>query len=240
MPRKTKQTTCDPKQSVIKIFTTFTEPNFSQPWSMSQQQKCTGTGFAIDGRRIITNAHVVAYHTAIQVRKHNDSTKYTATVVGISHDSDIAILEVADDLFWESVIPFALGTMPLLQQPVVVLGYPVGGETLCVTQGVVSRIDYHQYAHSNKENLIVQVDAAINPGNSGGPAIDEDGAVIGVAFQGMDEGDNIGYIIPVPVLEHVLADFEKHGKVTGTGRLSFRWQSMENDALRESYGLPVS
>jgi len=37
-------------------------------------------GFAISGRRILTNAHVVGDHSYLQVRKHGSPTKYKAEV----------------------------------------------------------------------------------------------------------------------------------------------------------------
>ena len=43
---------------------------------------------------------------------------------------------------------------------------------------------------------IEQIDAAINSGNSGGPALQDD-KVIGIAFETLDNAENIGYIIPV-------------------------------------------
>lgn len=245
MPRKSKKTpvaTSDPADifhSVVKIFTTFTEPNFGQPWSMCQQKKATGTGFLVSNKHIITNAHVVAYHTAVQVRKHGSPDKFTAKVLAIAHDSDLAIMTVENPAFWEGVTELEFGEMPTLQQPVLVVGYPIGGETISVTAGVVSRVDYDAYAHSTRENLVAQVDAAINPGNSGGPVLGEDGSVIGVAFQGLNDGDNIGYIIPVPVVRHVLKDFESNGCITGSARISFDWQTMENEHMREFCGLPA-
>lgn len=245
MPRKQKQPVVEDGEtdifhSVVKIFTIFTEPNFGQPWSMCHQKKATGTGFLVAGRRIITNAHVVAYHTAVQVRKHGSPDKFTAKVLAIAHDSDLAIMTVENEGFWSGVTELEFGSMPCLQQSVLVVGYPVGGETISVTAGVVSRIDYDQYAHSTRDNLVAQVDAAINPGNSGGPVLADDGSVIGVAFQGLNDSDNIGYIIPIPVVKHVLEDFEKHGHITGSGRLSFDWQTMENAHMREFYGVPES
>ncbi|MGC4016166.1 MAG: serine protease [Luteolibacter sp.] len=89
-----------------------------------------------------------------------------------------------------------------------VIGYPIGGERLSVTRGVVSRIDFSTYSHSQADShLIVQIDAAINPGNSGGPVV-QDGKVVGVAFQGLRQADNTGYIIPTPVIKRFLKDIE--------------------------------
>ena len=54
-----------------------------------------------------------------------------------------------------------------LQDAVAVVGYPIGGETISVTTGVVSRIEVTSYSHGATELLGIQIDAAINPGNSG-------------------------------------------------------------------------
>ena len=60
-----------------------------------------------------------------------------------------------------------------MQEAVHVVGFPTGGKTICVTEGVVSRIDMQS------ESLCIQVDSAINPGNSGGPAFNSKGEVTG-------------------------------------------------------------
>lgn len=57
-----------------------------------------------------------------------------------------------------------------LQDAVAVVGYPIGGDTISVTSGVVSRIEVTSYVHGSTELLGVQIDAAINSGNSGKPA----------------------------------------------------------------------
>lgn len=173
-------------KSVVKIFTSYARPNYSQPWAMRPQTKCTASGFAIANRRILTNAHAVAYHTSVQVRKHGVAEKFTARVLAIAHDCDVAILTVDDDRFWSGVTPVTFGPVPNLHDKVVVVGYPVGGEQLSVTAGVVSRIDFGKYSHSTRDHLVIQVDSAINSGNSGGPVF-HNGEVVGIAFQSLDQ-----------------------------------------------------
>jgi len=56
--------------------------------------------------------------------------------------------------------------LPVLQDEVTVVGFPIGGDSTCVTVGVVSRIDMTDYASRGKVLLAIQIDAAINPGNS--------------------------------------------------------------------------
>lgn len=100
--------------------------------------------------------------------------------------------------------------IPHLQDDICVIGYPLGGDNVCITQGVVSRVEPVHYAHSGSNLLAVQIDAAINPGNSGGPAF-VDGKVVGVAFQNIQSANNVGYIIPIPIIRHFLTDVEKGG-----------------------------
>jgi S1-C subfamily serine protease len=78
---------------------------------------------------------------------------------------DLALLTVSKPAFWEGAMQLNIGGNPRLQQEVHVIGYPLGGEGICITAGVVSRVDYGEYAQSKKSNLSVQVDAAINSGN---------------------------------------------------------------------------
>lgn len=65
--------------------------------------------------------------------------------------------------------------------------------------------------------LLLQIDAAINSGNSGGPAFNDKGKCVGIAFQSLKHEDveNIGYVIPTPVIKHFICDYEKNGAYTG-------------------------
>lgn len=122
----------------------------------------------------------------------------------------------AQDEFWEGTRALEFGSVPELQQALVVVGFPTGGDNLCVTAGVVSRVDVHEYAHSGFSLLCVQIDAALNSGNSGGPALNaESNQVIGVAFQGREDAENVGFIIPSSVVNHFLQDIERNGAYSG-------------------------
>lgn len=63
----------------------------------------------------------------------------------------------------------------------------------------------------------MQIDAAINSGNSGGPAFNDKGECVGIAFQSLkhEDAENIGYVIPTPVITHFIQDYEKNGDYTG-------------------------
>jgi len=108
-----------------------------------------------------------------------------------------------------------------------------------VTSGVVSRIEILSYVHGSTELLGLQIDAAINSGNSGGPAFNDRGKCVGIAFQSLkhEDAENIGYVIPTPVITHFIQDYEKSGEYTGFPILGIEWQKMENPDLRKSMGL---
>ncbi|XP_077226653.1 protease Do-like 10, mitochondrial isoform X2 [Tasmannia lanceolata] len=222
--------------SVVKVFAVLSSPNYFLPWQTKSPRETTGSGFVLQGRRILTNAHVVADHTFVLVRKHGSPTKYKANVQAIGHECDLAILIVENEEFWEGMHFLELGDIPFLQEGVAVVGYPQGGDTISVTKGVVSRVEPTQYVHGATNLMAIQIDAAINPGNSGGPAIMGD-KVAGVAFQNLSGAENIGYIIPVPVINHFIIGVEESGKYVGFCSLGLSCQPIENVQLREHFGM---
>ncbi|KAJ4810393.1 protease Do-like protein [Rhynchospora pubera] len=220
--------------SVVKVFTVSSSPNYFLPWQNKAQRESMGSGFVIPGRRIVTNAHVVADHTFVLVRKHGSPTKYKAEVQAVGHECDLALLSVENKEFWEGMHFLELGDIPFLQEAVAVVGYPQGGDNISVTKGVVSRVEPTQYAHGAAQLMAIQIDAAINPGNSGGPAMMGD-KVAGVAFQNLSGAENIGYIIPVPIIKHFIAGIEEKGKYVGFCSLGLACQPTENSQLREHF-----
>lgn len=225
--------------AVVKVYCSHSEPNFSLPWQRRRQYSSTSSGFIIGGRRVLTNAHSVEHHTQVMVQRRGDDQKYAAKVLAIGPECDIALLSVEDDDFFGDVEPLRLGPLPRLQDSVSVVGYPLGGDTISVTQGVVSRIEVTNYVHGMTDLLGIQIDAAINSGNSGGPAFNEHGDCVGIAFQSLkgDDAENIGYVIPTPVVAHFLADYAMHGKYTGFPVVGFDYQGLESPALRASLGM---
>ncbi|CAN1322112.1 Protease Do-like 9 [Linum perenne] len=225
--------------AVVKVFCVHTDPNFSLPWQRKRQYSSSSSGFIVEGRRVLTNAHSVEHHTQVKLKKRGSDTKYLAKVLAIGTECDIALLTVDDDEFWEDVKPVEFGNLPALQDAVTVVGYPIGGDTISVTSGVVSRIEVLSYVHGTTELLGLQIDAAINSGNSGGPAFNDKGKCVGIAFQSLkhDDAENIGYVIPTPVINHFISDYEKNGVYTGFPVLGIEWQKMENPDLRTSMGM---
>eukprot|EP00051_Salpingoeca_urceolata_P025801 m.467997 g.467997 ORF g.467997 m.467997 type:complete len:542 (+) comp20367_c1_seq8:8478-10103(+) len=236
-----------PLDSVVQIFTVSAQPSYTLPWQVGSQEASSGSGFAIqlnDGQcMILTNAHVAhsRHSSVLRVQKHGSFEKYAATAACVGRDCDLALLKVESKEFWDDLQVASLcNTAPQLYETVQVIGYPVGGESICVTKGIVSRVSVQEYTFpAPGGHLVVQIDAAINPGNSGGPAFNEDGKVVGVAFlkHTSVELDNIGYIIPMPVIKMFLSQFQAFGTYRGLTQLGFAFQTLESPAFRKSIGL---
>ncbi|MBI1368021.1 MAG: trypsin-like serine protease [Planctomycetes bacterium] len=225
------------RESVVKILSTVRRPNVFRPWAKENPADISGSGSVIDGHRILTNAHVVAFASQIYVQPNHSAQKIAAKVEFVAPGMDLAILKLDDESFFDTHEPLKLAAaLPAMRANVTVYGYPMGGTEMSVTQGIVSRIEYGTYYHS-VGGLRMQIDAALNPGNSGGPAI-VDGVITGVVFSRMQEAENIGYLIPAEEVKRFLddvADGQYDGKPTLSTML---FQDVENEALRARLKLP--
>lgn len=245
-PAVTSRPGVDPRQgsgrpllgSVVKVLTISDAPDYEQPWQTHGAQASTGSGAVIAterGLRVLTNAHVVMNQVFVEVRRSGSAKKYTAKVEAVVHECDLALLAVKDLQFYEGATPVEMGELPHLGDRVTVCGYPVGGDRLSLTEGVVSRIEVGAYAHSQRPLLAVQIDAAVNPGNSGGPVFAGD-KLVGVAFQSLDDAQNVAYAIAPPIVRHFLRDIAS-GAPRGFPSLGVGWQRLESAAHRKALGL---
>jgi S1-C subfamily serine protease len=224
------------ERTVVKVFATSRGPDPYKPWTKSSPSESTGTGVIIEGKRILTNAHVVLYASQVQVQAHQSGEKVSATVEAISPGIDLAVLKLDDESLFDTYPPLArASTVPDIKEPVMAYGYPTGGTSLSITKGIVSRIEFAGY-NLSVSGLRIQIDAAINPGNSGGPAIAGD-KMIGVAFSNLGGAQNIGYIIPNEEVEIFLKDVAD-GKYDGKPAMFDELQTLENPALRTFLKLP--
>jgi len=224
-----------PQASVVQIFSVANKPDYYRPWANYPANFGTGSGVIISNNRILTNAHVVADHSFVTVKKRGNASKFIAKVIIMGAECDLAILDVVDKSFFEGMKPLKIGELPKSQDTVHVLGFPLGGNNVSITEGVVSRIEPSRYTLSDRTLLTVQIDAAINSGNSGGPVI-KDNKIVGIAFQSRDNVENMGYMIPSTVVNHFLTDVED-GVFDGFPDIDINISLMENPAIRESAGM---
>jgi S1-C subfamily serine protease len=223
------------RESVVKVSTTLRYPDLVRPWLKQSPREASGTGVVIEGRRILTNAHVVLYSSQLFIETAQSGEKRPATVEAVSPAMDLAVLKLEDESFFVDRPPLSrTAALPQVKDSVHVYGYPQGGSSLSITRGIVSRIEFVPY-NEGVAGLRVQVDAAINPGNSGGPALVND-AMIGLIFSKLGASDNIGYIIPSEEIDLFLKDVAD-GQYDGKPALYDQLQTLENEALRGMLGL---
>jgi S1-C subfamily serine protease len=217
------------ENSVVKVFSILRYPDVYRPWTKQSPTDVTGSGVVIEGKRILTNAHVVLYASQVQIQANQAGDKISATVEMVAPGIDLAVLKLDDESFFDTHAPLLRAKrIPEVKDPVLVYGYPTGGTSLSITKGIVSRIEFAPYNYP-MAGLRIQIDAAINPGNSGGPAMDGS-MMLGLAFSHLGGAENIGYIIPNEEIELFLKSVPAghYGKPT----FFDDYQTLENPALR--------
>ncbi len=177
-----------------------------------------GTGVIMsDDGYIITNEHVISDARVIYIITHEEYY-YTARIVDMDKDSDIALLKVeAMDL-----IPAQFGDSESVKigENVVTIGTPYSIEyAQTVTNGIISGIRTGVYVNSRKIELL-QTNAQLNPGNSGGPLINEYGQVIGIncskiMSDGVDTYEGMGFSIPTSHVQVIVNGFLSGEKAVG-------------------------
>jgi S1-C subfamily serine protease len=223
--------------SVVNVQVFRSPYDWSQPWRQEGVTSVTGSGFLIEGGRILTNGHVIADSRQVLVRRPDQANPYVATVEAVGNDCDLAVLRIADPEFARGLRPLGFGPLPHTGTRVVTYGFPLGGQDVSSTAGIVSRIESRGYVHSGADaHLVVQTDAAINPGNSGGPVV-QGGRVVGVAFQGFPGADNMGFFIPEPIVRHFLANLVD-GRYDGFPDSGLDTMALVSPAYRRERGLP--
>jgi S1-C subfamily serine protease len=217
--------------SVVKVFSTMRYPDVYKPWTKDSPSDATGSGVVIEGKRILTCAHVVLYASQVQIQANQAGDKLSAKVEAVAPGIDLAVLKLDDESFFDTHPPLSRAkALPEIRDMVMAYGYPEGGTSLSITKGIVSRIEFEAYNYP-VSGLRIQIDAAINPGNSGGPAVVGD-KMIGLAFSHLGTADNIGYIIPDEEIELFLQDIAD-GHYDGKPAMFDELQTLENPALRE-------
>ncbi|MCE2679368.1 MAG: trypsin-like peptidase domain-containing protein [Burkholderiales bacterium] len=204
------------KPSVVYLFTESVERGFLR----KRVQEGAGSGFVWDENgHIVTNAHVVAGATKIQVQMDNGKT-YQAKLVGAASAYDLAVVRLVNRP--PELRPIPLGSSADLKvgQSVFAIGNPFGlSKTL--TQGIVSALERTLPTNNGREIAgVVQTDAAINPGNSGGPLLDSAGRLIGVNTAILSQSGSssgVGFAIPVDLVNNIVPRLIERGRVPRLG-----------------------
>lgn len=182
-----------------------------------KQQVGGGSGFIIssDGL-VVSNRHVVEDANATYTVQLADGTKHDAKVLARDTSIDLALLKIEGKDF----PTVELGDSDALElgQSVVAIGNALGEFSNSVTRGIVSGLNRKITAGgvmsgSEVIDQAIQTDAAINPGNSGGPLLTLDGKVIGVNTAVSQQGQSVGFAIPINVAKQSIESVKKFGRI---------------------------
>lgn len=205
------------KDAVVFITTVALTFDPFDIFSGVKREAGTGSGVIVDSDRglVLTNLHVIRDAANIHISLF-DGRDYTAKLIGVDDDYDLAVLQLRDPP--EDVVAVSLADSSKVEvgQKVLAIGNPFGlNNTL--TTGIVSSLDRTVRNPSGPlMRGLIQTDASINPGNSGGPLLDSSGRMIGINTAILSRsGDSagIGFAIPSNYIKRILPDLLTHGKV---------------------------
>ena len=208
------------QNSVVQITSIVSNPNTNiiiNDNPVQSQSERLGSGFVYDKQgHIITNSHVVEGVKTVDVT-FVDGNTYTAKVVGLDRDNDIAVLQITDDFSQENIVPLSMGNSSNLQvgQQIIAIGNPYGlADTM--TTGIISQTGRLLSDPNNQYSIpnTIQIDAPINPGNSGGPLMDMQGQVVGIntaIFSDSGAFSGIGFAIPSNTIVKEVPELIKTG-----------------------------
>lgn len=210
------------------------------PQGQERVQQGSGSGVIIrpDGY-IVTNNHVVAGATDIQVVL-NDNKTYTASVVGTDPATDVALIKIETDEELPA-IQFADSDQLRLGEWVLAIGSPLGKELQStITAGIVSAKGrtMPNYTGEFKIESFIQTDAAVNPGNSGGALVNKEGELVGINTAIVSTtGSYAGYSFAVPsnIVQKVVEDLIDFGSVK-RAKLGVMMSEITDEMAKE-YGL---
>ena len=172
-----------------------------------QDQASSGSGVLIyEEGYIVTNYHVVRGANRIEVRfdPATDSRNYAAELISWNENEDLALLKIDGDRPFRTV-PLGISSDLMIGETVLAIGNPYG-QTLSVSQGIISGLHRNVSASGLSFSNLIQTDASINPGNSGGPLLNINGELIGINTVVNTAAENIGFAIPVDQVQRVLEE----------------------------------
>ena len=195
----------------------------SNIFGQSSSRTVSGSGLILsENGYILTNYHVIepAYTggTPIQVITY-DGEEFTAEVVGVETDSDLAVLKI-DAM---GLLPAVLGNSDEMRvgQTIYAVGNPLGELTYTMTSGIVSALNRSITTDIDVTVNMFQIDAAVNNGNSGGPVYSAYGQVIGIVTAKYSENgmEGLGFAIPINDVYTIANELIANGYVSGKAYL---------------------
>ena len=220
--------------SVVAIKTEVIATNI---FGQMVQGASAGSGFVIseDGY-ILTNAHVVEDAKTIKIA-FSDGKEYSAKLVGIEEENDVAILKIDSATKFKPVILGDSSKMTIGEE-VLAVGNPLGELTFSMTKGIVSALDREIQLDTFTSINMFQVDCAVNQGNSGGPIFNMYGEVIGIvsAKYASETIEGLGFCIPTNDIVNIVSDLIEHGEVTNKAYMGVHVADV-NETMIQQYNM---
>ncbi len=227
-------------QQAVGIRTEVTMTNF---FGMTSSGAVSGSGFIIseDGY-ILTNYHVVenGYTANLDIQViTSDGTEYTAKIVGVEPNNDIAVLKIDA----QGLNAAALGNSDELRvgDEIFAVGNPLGELEFSMSSGHVSALDRVINTQESERINMFQIDAAVNEGNSGGPVYNALGEVVGIVTAKYSSSgvEGLGFAIPINDVKAIADDLINIGYVTGKAYMGVSFDSRYNSMYSQYYGMPL-
>ncbi len=210
--------------AVVTVNVTETRPAGVLPFipiprAPVQAEQDIGSGFIVgrDGL-VVTNKHVVSQSGAKYRIITKDGKSYDVTKIYRDPANDLAILKIDPPAGGLPIVELGNSDTIKVGQLAIAIGTALGEFRSTVTTGVISGVGRGITAGdplagaAEKLDNVLQTSAAINPGNSGGPLLNSSGQVVGVNVAVSQEGQNIGFALPINVVRDALANFNQTGQ----------------------------
>lgn len=186
--------------------------------------EAAGTGLVLESDGlVVTNYHVVAGSSSVQVTIATTGETYAATVVGHDAAADVALLQLQDA---SGLTPITIdaGGDPVVTDAITAIGNAEGQGYLSAASGTVEAlgqsITTEATTATDGESLtdLIQTDAAVVGGYSGGALLDAQGEVVGMTTAASSGGVAESYAVPIQDALAVVARIEA-GTETATTRI---------------------
>jgi S1-C subfamily serine protease len=221
-------------KSVVRIAGEYISWSYLYP-GIFETTSGTGSGFCVEGKRIITNNHVATNAETLRISFPDSSKSYSAYVVYDVYELDLAILKIHEqdeEEFWKIAKPLKLGEDPKREDKIILTGYAMGSYQFIISRGRILRPDFTDVL------LVYQVDAKATHGNSGSAALNQKGDVIGVIYSYTNHDTyKVIQLIPVSHVKLIIKMMSKDSVYRGLCGMHITSQSMINDSISSYYGI---
>ena len=228
------------RNSIFEVKTENLIKSQLDPLTYGERHAFTGTAFLVSNRHIITCFHVVEGAKILYLlRKDLPRKEFQATVVASNPNTDIAILEVEDESFYDNLYEFDLAEDLAEGISVVHYGFPQAtGGNMELSFGRIAAYDFFPTGILGKANIVATTSASIKKGFSGGPTIKDDRnpKVYGMSIKFTEK---MAIIVPSTILRNFITQYE-NGLDTNPPEFGVQIQNLDSVQLRKRYGLSLA